>query len=149
MSATVVLILRILLAICLYAFAGYAFYLLWKALRQAAAGPLGGAPVLILQPVEKHDRDALHIEAGEIEVGREKTCGLCLEDKSVSSRHALLSYHNKQWWVEDLGSTNGTYLNDMPVTTPTVLVTGDSLAFGKLDFTVGFYLKPSTQSSRK
>lgn len=149
MSATVVLILRILLAACLYAFAGFAFYLLWKTLRQAATGPQGVAPELVLQPVEKPDREALHIEAGEVEVGREKTCGLCLEDKSVSSHHARLSYHNKQWWVADLGSTNGTYLNDMPVTTPTVLVVGDTLAFGKIDFTVGFRSKSSTQSSRK
>ncbi len=149
MSATVVLILRILLAVCLYAFVGFAFYLLWKTLRQAATGPQGGPPLLVLQPVEQQDRLPLHLEAGEIEVGREKTCGLCLEDKSVSSRHALLSYHNKQWWVADLGSTNGTYLNEMAVTTPTVLVMGDTLAFGKLDFTVGFKSKPSTESSRK
>ena len=105
--------------------------------------------MLVLQPVEKQDRHALHLEAGEIEVGREKTCGLCLEDKSVSSRHALLSYHNKQWWVEDLGSTNGTYLNEMPVTTPTVLVKGDTLTFGKLDSPSDLESKPSTQSSRK
>jgi hypothetical protein len=148
-SAVVVLILRILIAACLFAFAGYAFYLLWKTLRQAVGGSSGAAPLLILRPVDKPERDALHIEAGEIEVGREKTCGLCLADKSISNRHALLSYHNKQWWVKDLGSTNGTYMNDMAVTTPTVLVTGDTLTFGKLDFTVGFRSTPPTQSSRK
>jgi hypothetical protein len=139
MSATVVLILRILITASLYAFVGYAFYLLWKTLRQAAGErQAAAAPVLLLQLVDKPDTEAYCIEAGEMVVGREKACELCLEDETISARHALLSYHNKQWWVEDLGSTNGTYLNHMPVTTPTLLVKGDTITFGKLNLTVGF-----------
>jgi hypothetical protein len=139
MSAVVVLILRILVVACLYAFIGYAFTLLWKTLRKAAdERQAAAAPVLLLQPADKPDQAAHRVEAGEMVVGREKACQLCLEDETVSVRHALLSYHNKQWWVEDLGSTNGTYLNLMPVTTPTVLVRGDTLTFGKLNLLVGF-----------
>jgi hypothetical protein len=144
-SATVVLVLRILLAVCLYAFVGFAFYLLWKTLRQAAGGHKATAPALLLHPVEKPDGDDLRFEAGDVMVGREKFCGLCLEHETVSNRHALLSYHNKQWWVEDLGSTNSTHLNGLPVTTPTVLVKDDTLTFGKFSLVVGFESKSSTQ----
>ncbi len=59
-----------------------------------------------------------------------------MTDETISARHAMLSYHNNQWWVEDLGSTNGTYLNLLPVTTPTVLVGGDILMFGKVSLDV-------------
>jgi hypothetical protein len=138
MSAILVLILRILIAVSLYAFTGYAFYLLWKTLRPAAGGRKTTTPWLTLKHSDKPDQEALQFEPGEVLVGRLKTCGLCLQDKTVSSRHALLSYHYKQWWVEDLGSTNGTYLNTMPVATPTVLVKGDILTIGKFNLVVGF-----------
>jgi pSer/pThr/pTyr-binding forkhead associated (FHA) protein len=146
-SATVVLVLRILVAACLYAFIGYAFYLLWRSLQPVNRGQKAGTPVLVLQPADKTGQEAHRIEAGEIVVGREKVCGLRLQDKTVSSRHARLSYEYKQWWVEDLGSTNGTYLNAMTVTTPTVLVKGDTITFGKFNFVAGFETKSSTELS--
>lgn len=137
MSAVVVLILRILIAVLLYAFAGYAFFLLWKTMRKSTdTHPGSGIPSLGLLPLEGSDMEARYFDVEEVLVGREKGCQLCLTDDTVSARHAKLSYHNKQWWVEDLGSTNGTYINKMPVTTPTVLVKADMLAFGKVGLVV-------------
>ena len=145
MSAVLVLVLRILIAVCLYAFAGYAFYLLWKTVHQAAGVHKGSASVLLLQPADEPEDEPYRIEAGEIVVGREKICGLRLQDKTVSSRHAMISFQYKQWWVEDLGSTNGTYLNAMAVSTPTVLVKGDTLTIGKFSLVVGFETTLATQ----
>jgi pSer/pThr/pTyr-binding forkhead associated (FHA) protein len=139
MSAVVVLILRILIAVALYAFVAWAFFLLWKTLRKPADARSGsGIPALTLQPAKNTGMEPQRFEVEEVLVGREKSCRLCLSDDTISARHALLSFHNKQWWVEDLGSTNGTYLNTLPVTTPTVLVKGDALAFGKVSLVVGF-----------
>lgn len=137
MSAVVVLILRILMAVTLYAFVAFAFYLLWKSLRKpAAAGREKTMPVLILKRADSVDGETQRFDCPEVIVGREKGCQYCMKDETISARHARLSYHNNQWWVEDLGSTNGTYLNLLPVTTPTVLVGGDTLMFGKVSLNV-------------
>jgi pSer/pThr/pTyr-binding forkhead associated (FHA) protein len=57
---------------------------------------------------------------------------VCFGDDTVSARHARLSYHHNQWWVEDLQSRNGTYLNDERVSVPTVIVSGDELRYGQV-----------------
>jgi pSer/pThr/pTyr-binding forkhead associated (FHA) protein len=47
-----------------------------------------------------------------------------------------LSYHHNQWWLEDLGSTNGTLLNQEKLTIPTVVISGDEFRCGETRFTI-------------
>jgi pSer/pThr/pTyr-binding forkhead associated (FHA) protein len=68
----------------------------------------------------------------EIILGREAACDYTIEDQTVSSRHARLSYHKNQWWLEDLTSTNGTLLNEDAVTTPVVITHGDVVQLGQV-----------------
>jgi len=68
----------------------------------------------------------------EIILGREPGCDFLLDDQTVSSRHARLSYRQSQWWVEDMASTNGTYLNGEIVTAPVVITQGDELRLGQV-----------------
>ncbi len=137
MNAIVVLILRILMAVALYGFVAFAFYLLWKSLRKPVKTHADKTtPTLVIKPGDGAEGEPQQFSIPEVIVGREKGCQCCLKDETVSARHARLSYHNNQWWVEDLESTNGTYLNLLPVTTPTVLVDGDTLMFGKISFDV-------------
>jgi pSer/pThr/pTyr-binding forkhead associated (FHA) protein len=72
----------------------------------------------------------------EILIGRDPACDCQLDDMTVSAHHAKLEYHHNQWWVEDLGSTNGTYLNQENINTATVLAPGDELQIGQVTLKV-------------
>jgi pSer/pThr/pTyr-binding forkhead associated (FHA) protein len=65
-------------------------------------------------------------------VGRSPDCALHLDhDDYVSSRHALVTPADAGVWVEDLGSTNGTFVNDAQVTTARLLQPGDQIQIGE------------------
>lgn len=64
-------------------------------------------------------------------LGRDKSCHLTIPDASVSHKHARVYHSDGEWYVEDLGSTNGTFVNDRPLTRPVVLRPGDTLTIGR------------------
>jgi len=57
------------------------------------------------------------IELGkeEIIIGRIPECGICLSVENVSRQHARVIFRNEEYFVEDLGSTNGTYVNGIKI----------------------------------
>jgi predicted component of type VI protein secretion system len=66
-----------------------------------------------------------------VDVGREPSLPLHLdEDTQVSRRHARIAQQGGQVVVEDLGSTNGTYVNDQPINAPRALNPGDKVRIG-------------------
>ena len=67
----------------------------------------------------------------QITVGRANDATLVLNDDYASSRHARLFPQDGQWIVEDLGSTNGTYLDRQKVTQPTPVPVGVPIRIGK------------------
>lgn len=68
----------------------------------------------------------------EFRIGRSAGCALVLDDDYVSSDHASLVRTPKGDWVlTDLGSTNGTFVNEVRVVTPTVVTPSDSLRIGR------------------
>lgn len=71
--------------------------------------PLGDAPVLI---------------------GRAATCTVVIDDDYLSARHCRIFAEDGQWLVEDLGSTNGTYLGNQRVTDPVPFSLGDKVRMG-------------------
>ncbi len=66
-----------------------------------------------------------------VTIGRAQDSTLVLEDDFVSGRHARLVPHDGQWFVEDLGSTNGTFLNRTKVTSPMPVPLGAPVRIGK------------------
>jgi adenylate cyclase len=69
--------------------------------------------------------------AGAFSLGRSATNDLVIEDGKVSRRHALIhKQDDTEYWVIDLGSGNGTYLNGRRVIQPTRLSNGDTLQLG-------------------
>ena len=67
----------------------------------------------------------------QITIGRANDATLVLTDDYASSRHARLFPQDGQWIVEDLGSTNGTYLDRQKVTQPTQVPVGVPIRIGK------------------
>jgi pSer/pThr/pTyr-binding forkhead associated (FHA) protein len=67
----------------------------------------------------------------QITIGRANDATLALADDYASSRHARLFPQDGQWIVEDLGSTNGTYLDRQKVTQPTPVPVGVPIRIGK------------------
>ncbi|HVL33613.1 MAG TPA: FHA domain-containing protein [Actinomycetota bacterium] len=67
----------------------------------------------------------------ELTIGRTDACQVKLDDTYVSNLHARLFMKDGTWFVEDLGSTNGTYMNRVKVTSPTPIGVGDEVRVGK------------------
>ncbi len=67
----------------------------------------------------------------ELTVGRAGGCHITLDDTYVSQLHARVFRREAQLYVEDLGSTNGTFLNRKKVTAPIAIRKGDRLQIGK------------------
>jgi hypothetical protein len=132
MSGSLVLILRVLLAIALYLFLCLILWMIWQDLKRAgfqAVRPRVRALRLEVQTRDAHPVYRTYMQP-EFLLGRDPICELRLEDESISARHAKFSYHHGQWWIEDLHSRNGTSLNQTRLTTATVLTNGDEVQCG-------------------
>ena len=132
MTGAVVLLLRLLALVALYAFLGSVLWIMWQTLRRAsdAAGP-ARVPKLRLEIRLKGRRPVSRsFTQTEVLVGRDPLADIALRDGAVSTRHARLSFHDGQWWLDDLGSRNGTRLNRERLQGATVLISGDEIKCG-------------------
>jgi hypothetical protein len=69
---------------------------------------------------------------GQVQIGRSADCQIILDDDYVSTRHArVLADSSGGWYVEDLGSTNGTYVNGQRITVPTTITLADTIRIGR------------------
>lgn len=137
MSAVIVLVLRILLALALYAFLALALYLLWRGLR--VRGSSEQSSPAHVEPLELRNIQSDRIWrfiTPQILIGRDPDCQLHVQDNTVSAAHARLSYHHRQWWIEDLGSKNGTLVNQLMLSEPSLLADGDEVRCGALVLSV-------------
>ncbi|MDK3161720.1 FHA domain-containing protein [Anaerolineae bacterium CFX9] len=69
-------------------------------------------------------------------LGRAPTNTIPIQDTFASSEHALVALRNGQWWLEDRHSKNGTLLNGIPVTQPTIITDGDIIGIGSMRFQI-------------
>ena len=77
-----------------------------------------------------------HDLASELTIGRAATCEITIDDTYASQIHARVFRRDDDHVLEDLGSTNGTYLNRQKVSSATNLQTGDHLQIGSTVFEV-------------
>jgi pSer/pThr/pTyr-binding forkhead associated (FHA) protein len=103
----------------------------------AAAGKRGRGRPLRLKIVEPEpERGRTYDLADELTLGRAAGCGVRVDDAYTSSIHARLYRQNGSLFVEDLDSTNGTWVNAERVYSPTRLGKGDLLQVGGTVFEV-------------
>lgn len=73
----------------------------------------------------------ISLDGRPILMGRADDSTLVLDDDYASTRHARLTFSGGEWYVEDMGSTNGTYLDRAKVTAPTRVQLGVPIRIGK------------------
>jgi hypothetical protein len=154
MSGAVILALRFVLAFALYGFLGWALLILWREIRRQGTS-LSSRRVPSINLSIRYEQTppvVTNFTQPIITLGRDPGCDIPLVDDTVSTRHAQLSYHHSQWWLEDLSSTNGTRLNQALITMPTVLTAGDEIRCGDTRLVVNLStntLVPPTQKLEK
>lgn len=142
MSGIFVLVIRALVSLALFAFLATALYIIWQDLRtQAELSRTAQVPVLTISPIIESDFNAVEFTISEVIIGRDPACNFSIQDETVSSRHTRMSYHHNQWWAEDLNSTNGTFLNEDRVYSPTVVISGDEIRCGQIVLKVAITAK--------
>ena len=108
----------------------------WTAAASAAIGA-GDATVTDAAPPQSlilQAGDNTHVFQADFTVGRQGT--LPLSDEHASSQHARFQYAHSAWYVEDLGSTNGTWLNGRRIYAGQRLKKGDKVRIGRTTVTV-------------
>jgi pSer/pThr/pTyr-binding forkhead associated (FHA) protein len=137
LSGPILLVLRIASVVVLYAFLAFAFWILWQDLRRQSvllSSPQSLPLTLILHT--EGEPISFHFTSPEVTIGRDPACNCYLDNHTVSGQHARLSFHHNQWWVQDLHSRNGTFLNQQLVSEPLVIASGDQIRCGQAIFQV-------------
>lgn len=80
--------------------------------------------------------DKLVVDSDLVLIGRASDCDLIIDDEYSSNYHARLSRNGDQWFLEDLGSTNGTFIENSRVHSSTTVQTRDPIRIGKTIFTL-------------
>jgi pSer/pThr/pTyr-binding forkhead associated (FHA) protein len=147
MPELVLVLLKYVFLFVLYIFVARAVKAVYLELRPARTGSGGRAraPAPAPRPPSKRSKKAPRkvsvvegplkgqsYELGEeLTVGRAEKCHIVVDDTYVSQVHARIYANGETYVVEDLGSTNGTYLNRRRITSPEELSRGDRVKIGK------------------
>jgi hypothetical protein len=107
---------------------------LYSASALGSADVAHRAPKLVVERAPGHDPGMIYDLDGDLVLGRGERAEIRLEDPFASSRHARVYEQGNIVVIEDLGSTNGTYLNEELLETPRPLHPGDRVRIGDSEF---------------
>ena len=128
-------VVRLLFLLAIYGFLFAVVRVLLRDLRAASKGPaeLGRLVVLASPRGEPQPGGSYPLDAVTT-LGRDVNNGIVLDDPFASAEHAVLTYRGRNWYVEDLQSTNGTFVNGVPVEGVGPLGFGDEVQVGEIRF---------------
>lgn len=122
-----------LLYLVLLRFAGSLLKDLRNAEQAQLASRTGIGRLSVLESPEDEPANGSTIALGPINsIGRNVNNTIYVEDDFVSTNHAMLTFRGRSWFVEDQGSTNGTYVNGHRIDRPVALSFGDELTVGRV-----------------
>lgn len=126
--------LRIGFVLLVYLFLFFVARALWRDLRTtiAGAGQALGRLVVVASPEGSPVQGAsLPLDAVNT-IGRDVNNSIVVDDSFASAEHAVLTFRGRAWYIEDRGSTNGTWLNGQRVEGHLPLGYGDELQVGQV-----------------
>ena len=122
-----------LLYLVLLRFAGSLLKDLRNAEQAQLASRSGIGRLAVLESPDDEPQAGSLIALGPINsIGRNVNNTIYVEDDFVSATHAMLTFRGRSWFVEDQGSTNGTYVNGHRIDRPVALSFGDELTVGRV-----------------
>lgn len=141
--AVILLILRIFGALLLLCFLGLIAWFMYRDIQistetdNRVSKPNGNLRIMSseIEGVEAGSNISLSVVTG---IGRSPANRVVLDDEYVSNNHSLISWNGELWMLEDLGSRNGTLLNNLPIDRQTVIVAGDEITVGRTILSVEF-----------
>ena len=99
--------------------------------KQKAPPKRRGSPTQVVVTQGSNTGTTASLAQAPILIGRGNDAAIKLDDDYVSTRHARIAASGDQWFVEDLGSTNGTYIGTVRITQPTTITLGTQVRIGK------------------
>lgn len=129
-------IVRIAFLVLLYLFLVTIARILLRDLRAASSEPgtALGRLVTVESPIAEPAVGSVFTLDAVSTLGRDVNNTIVIDDTYVSSEHAVLTYRGRGWYLEDLGSTNGTFVNGGAIEGVQVLGYGDDLQVGQVRF---------------
>ena len=126
-------VLRLLFLGLLYAFLWMVVKALLRDLRAAAREPTRelGRLIVVGSPSGEPAVGVVFALDAITSLGRDVNNSIVIDDEFVSAAHAALTYRGRAWYVEDLGSTNGTFVNGSPVDGLSPVAFGDEIQIGQ------------------
>jgi pSer/pThr/pTyr-binding forkhead associated (FHA) protein len=128
------LIYRILLIFFVYAFLSIALYIIWREFNHNARKTETSPETAVLISIESDNDNLEHPLRPVTAIGRSSDNHIVINDPFASTHHVVVVWRDRKWWLEDLESHNGTYLNDVLVSEPAVLTSGDVIRIGETEF---------------
>ena len=141
-TETVLLALRIVSGGLLLALLLVILYALWRDYRGVAVG-LEVSRRSYGQLIEMRHIDDDYVLTGQVypllpltSLGRAPTNTVVISDTFASGEHALVAMRDGQWWLEDRHSRNGTTINEVPISQPVVIASGDIIGIGTVRYRI-------------